>query len=160
MSIDTNALIKAAGIGAVVILILAGSSNAVGIVAPDIAVLSIVCCCIAYLFYAIIGVGYAFFAQQNQTPMDVGMMALGGALSAVIASVVQMFVNIIGLLLVGAPSAFAQLGGVDQTAAVAGGLAGGLIGLCIVFVVSAAMGAAGGAIYAAVSQPKTTTPAA
>ena len=177
MSLDTNALLKSAGIGAGVLVVLAiisgVASLAVGPAADPsimgaVGILSMVCCCVGLLLYAAVGVGYAWFAQKNETPLEPGPMALGGGLAALIAGVVQGVVNSIFSLITGSAGmadAMAQFQGADlppEFAAAAGGgaIVGVCIGLCVVIVLSAGLGAAGGAIYAAAAKPKEPAPAA
>lgn len=164
-ALDTNALLKSAGIGAGVTLILAVITNAAGYVAPQLAILSFVCCCIAYLFFALVGAGYALFAKQNGRPMEPGPMALGGAIAGLVSGVVMGIVNTVATLALGTQM-IAQAMAQFQTADVPAGMMQGsmavglVIGLCLVLVLSAGFGAAGGAIYAAVTKGQTTsTPA-
>jgi hypothetical protein len=163
-TLDTNALIKSAGIGAVVTLALAIITNAAGLVSPQLALLSIVCCCVAYLFFVAIGAGYALFAKQNGKPMEPGPMALGGAIAALIAGVVMGIVNTIATLVFGAQM-ITQTMTQFQTADVPAGMMEGsmavglMIGLCLVLIFSAGFGAAGGAIYAAVTKERPSAPA-
>jgi len=163
-ALDTNALFKSAGIGVVVTLALAIITNAAGFAAPQLAVLSLACCCVTYLFFAVIGAGYAFFARQNGKSMEPGPMALGGAIAALISGAVMGVVNSIATLALGMQTItqlVAQFQSADLPAGVMeGSVAFGLvIGVCFVLLFSAGLGAAGGAIYAAITRNQTITPA-
>lgn len=168
MSLDTNALIKSAGIGTVIALVLSVISQVISLmlgvdtlsptdataIAGPLMIVSTCLCCVGYAVYAAVGVGYAFFAQQNGTSLDPGPMALGGGVSAVIVSVIQSVFGAILFLLFGTQALSESLGQFDTTEMMGPMLAGGFIGLvigfCIAFVLSAALGAGGGAAYAAI----------
>lgn len=165
MSLDTNALLKAAGIGAAALLVLT--------LLAQIPLVGIVCCCLAYLAFAAIGAGYGFFVRKNGGVVTVGGGALGGAIAGAIAGVVQGLISGIASLILTTPAAMAQAldqlrsMGYDVPPEVAqfyttagAGVASIFIGICWGFIVAAILGAIGGAIYAATTQNQPPTAAA
>jgi hypothetical protein len=162
MSLDTNALLKAGGIGAAALLVLT--------LLAQIPAVGIVCCCLAYLAYVAIGAGYGFFAVKNSGMVNVGAFALGGAISAAVAGIVQGIVGGILSLILGSSAAALQAieqlrsAGYDVPPEVAqfyttagAGVASIFIGICCAFIIAAVLGAIGGAIYAAANQSRTPT---
>lgn len=180
-SINTNALMKASGIGLAVTFVMTligtGSGLAIQSLAKSgdqssalamVSVLGIVAvcaCCFGYLAYAGVGALYAYFVGQAGEPLDTGKMALGGALSAVIVGILTGICSSVLSLVTNVSqfSALNSLGGSSGSGAAAAGIAGGVIGvfigLCIVLVLSGGFGAAGGAIYAAVRGNRAPKPA-
>lgn len=162
MSLDTNALLKAGGIGAAALLVLT--------LLAQIPAVGIVCCCLAYLAYVAIGAGYGFFAVKNGRMVNVGAFALGGAISAAVAGIVQGIVGGILSLILTTPAQMAQAldqlrsMGYDIPPEVAqfyttagAGVASIFVGICCAFIIAAVLGAIGGAIYAAANQNRTPT---
>jgi hypothetical protein len=162
MSLDTNALLKAGGIGAAALLVLT--------LLAQIPAVGIVCCCLGYLAYAAIGVGYGFFAKKNSGMVNIGGFALGGAIAAAVAGIVQGIVSGVLSLILTTPAQMAQaleqlrsMGydippEVEQAYTTAGaGVASILIGICCAFIIAAVLGAIGGAIYAAATQNQAPT---
>ena len=162
MSLDTNALLKAAGIGAAALLVLS--------LLAQIPLLGVVCCCIAYLAFIAVGAGYGFFARKNGGMLTVGGSALGGAIAGAIAGVVQGLIGGLAALIFAAPATMAQtldqlrsMGydvppEVAQLYSTAGvGVIGIFASICWGFFIAAILGAIGGAIYAVATQNQPPT---
>lgn len=170
--LDTNALLKAAGIGAGAALLLALAAN--------VPFVGIACCCLVYIAYGGVGALYGYFAKQNGREINAGQFALGGALAALIASFGAGLVNSIVTLAFGSSSVSQVLTlyeemGIDVPPEIydmysnGGGMGfivvGLIFGLCLAAIVAAGLGAAGGAIYGAVDKgdspkpPAVSTPA-
>nr|MBN1228189.1 hypothetical protein [Anaerolineae bacterium] len=164
MKLDTNALLKAAGIGAggALVLALLGRIPYVGIA----------CCCLVYLGFAGVGVLYTVFARQNNTPLDAGPMALGGAIAGAISGLLMGIVNgIFSAIQIGSGAIYNQLymledAGLDLPPEVydmysggAGTIIGAVCGsLCWGVIIAAILGAAGAAIFAATQKDKVPPP--
>jgi hypothetical protein len=179
MSINTGALAKASGIGAVIVLIVAVLGqvlNAVLGYAPGEVMrpeeipgwypaYSLCLSCVMYLLYAGYGAAYGWFAHRSGTPLDVGQYAIGGALAGIIVALVSSLITGVVLAVTGPallesvqsglPAGTPGGSSVMQTAMITGFIGG----LCLVFVLGAGLGAAGAAVYAALarrnSQPTT-----
>jgi hypothetical protein len=152
MKLDTNALLKAGGIGAGAMLVLS--------LLARVPFVGIVCCCLVYLGYAAIGVGYGYFAKQNGTPISAGSVALGGAIAAGIGGVLAGLVNGIGsYILFSSGGMVAMLGQLQQAGLTIPpetyqmyqqpfmGPLIAVMGFCFAIVIGAVIGAIGGAIY-------------
>jgi hypothetical protein len=171
-SLNTSALMKAAGIGAGVLLLLTLVTQAMSFASiymtyanptGDLSTVSplslvVTCCgCIVYLLYGGVGALYAHFAAQDGQS-DVGMAALGGALAAAIDGLV---IGIVGAILGIVSSAVVMpmmMPDLDPESAalmagvgLMGGIIGSIIGICMSLGIGAVLGAIGGAIYAAVA---------
>jgi hypothetical protein len=157
MKLDTNALLKAGGIGAAAALVLT--------LAALLPFVGIVCCCLLYVAYAGVGVLYPFFAQKNGTAISAGPGALGGAIAAAIAGVVQGIVSGVATMITAGAGGFmasaAQLEsmGIEVPpdvynfySSAASGVVVALTGLCIALVLSVILGAIGGAVYGGMRQ--------
>lgn len=154
MSLNTNALLKAAGIGAAAVFILT--------LLTFIPFVGIVCCCLLYLGYAGVGVLYGYFAKQNIPQVDAGSAALGGAVAAAIAGLVYGIVNGAVFLITsvsgGMSSYLRQLEDLgfymppevyQLYTGIGGGLLIAALSICWGIVIGAVLGAIGGAIYGA-----------
>lgn len=163
MGLNTNALLKAAGIGAAAMVVLT--------LLTFIPLLGIVCCCLLYLGYAGVGALYGHFAKQNAALTGAGSAALGGAVAAAIAGLVYGIVNGAIFLVISATggmvSYLQQLEGLGfdvppEVAQLYAGTGGGLLvaalSICWGIVIGAVLGAIGGAIYGA-TQKGSTAPA-
>jgi hypothetical protein len=161
MKLDSNALLKSAGIGAGAMLVLT--------LLAQIPLVGIACCCLIWLGYAGIGALYGVFARQNGALISAGPIALGGALAAAIAGVVQGIISGIVTLVFTSADMMTQTlvqlqqQGIDippemydvYTSGVMGPLAA-VMGICMAIVFGAVLGAIGGAIYGATQSGKGT----
>jgi len=157
-NLDNNALVKSAGIGAGVILVLT--------LLQQIPLVGIACCCLALIGLGGVGALYGYFAKQNGAAADAGSFALGGAIAATVAGLVRGIIGAIVTAIFGTAvlaDTFAQLQsqGVDVppeligTGVGGGAMAVGVIsGICLSIVIGAALGAIGGAIYASTAKDK------
>jgi hypothetical protein len=162
MKLDTNALLKAAGIGAGGALVLA--------LLRLIPFVGIVCCCLIWLGYAGIGVLYGMFVKQSGGAVNAGSFALGGAIGAAIAGFISGLVNGIYTLIAGTASYATALESMEQQGldippevyslytGPAIGVGGAFLSVCGAIIFGAILGAIGGAIYGATQ--KDSTPAA
>jgi hypothetical protein len=171
--INTGALLRAGGIGlaagfvfqiisAAVGLISASAASGVnsadaGTVATTLGGLLVCLCCVLALLYAAIGAGYSWFAEKSGGPVDIGPMALGGALAAFVDGIllgicgvgVNYLTNMLNLASQsGSPAFGVGLGATFGLPAAGLGLA---IGVCVYPFIYAILGAAGAAIYAALA---------
>jgi hypothetical protein len=180
-SLNIRALMKAAGVSfAVYVLIygcnlaltsaLSGSLSAA--VPPDETALlgmmapALILGCLSYLLYLAYGALYGFFAQREGDPADIGIDALGGALTGlivavvgtIIGSVASFAVSMVSISSMDLPS---EVGAPDMMGIMGVGLLINLvIGLCIAVVLGSGLAAAGGAIYGAVARSQTPAPPA
>lgn len=146
-SLDTNALLKssALGIGMTIFLSLCGYAVnfAMGIspgtvpeagsLPPIYSLFTLFSCCLGLLIYGVYGAAYGFFARRNETPVEVGSYALGGAASGLAAGLVSLGLSVINYLIAGPAmlSSFQQ-SGLDFTGGFAAiFIVSVLIGLCI-----------------------------
>jgi hypothetical protein len=171
--LNTGALLRAGGIGLVVgfvlqifsaVISVISTSAASGASSSDSATLAtalgglVIClCCMVALIYAAIGAGYSWFVEKSGSPVEMGPVALGGALAAfadgILLGICGVGINYLtGMLNLAAqsgdPAFGAALGG---TFGLAGAGLGLLTGVCIYPFVYAILGAAGAAIYAAIA---------
>jgi hypothetical protein len=157
MKLDTNALLKAGGIGAAAMLVLS--------LLARVPIVGIVCCCLVYVGYAAIGVGYGYFAKQNGTPISAGPVALGGAIAAGIGGVLAGLVNGIGsYILFSTGGMISMLGQLQQAGLTIPpetyqmyqepymGPLVAVCGFCFAIVIGAVIGAIAGAIYGSTQQ--------
>lgn len=114
-------------------------------------------CCVVALLYGGIGAGYSWFAEKSGGPVDIGLMALGGALAAFVDGIllgicgvgVNYLTNMLNLASQsGSPAFGVGLGATFGLPAAGLGLA---IGVCVYPFIYAILGAAGAAIYAALA---------
>ena len=149
MNLNSGSLMKAAGIGAGVGIVL----GLLGL----IPILGIVFACLGFFVPVGVGALYAFFTAQDGETLENGPAAAGGAVSALVAGLVAGVFNlVVGAVVGSATGAFSQFGdlglGADEAAAVAGfAVVGGIIGLCVGIVIAAALGAIGAVIYVAIA---------
>lgn len=154
MKLDTNALLKSAGIGAGAMLVLT--------LLAQIPFVGIACCCLIWLGYVGIGALYGVFARKNGALISAGPVALGGALAAAIAGVVQGIISgIVALVTTSAGMMTETLSQLQQQGidippemyqvytSAAIGPAAAVMGICMAIVIGGIMGAIGGAIYGA-----------
>lgn len=158
MSLDSNALLKSAGIGAGAMFVLA--------LLAQVPLVGLVCCCLIFLGYAGVGAGYGYFVKQNEGEINPGSFALGGAIAAAIAGIVQGVISGIAALIIGTGSTAASLAQLeaqgidippemyDLYAGAGAGAVGALTSICCAFIIAAVLGAIGGAIYGAVVKDK------
>lgn len=157
MGLNTNALLKAGGIGAAAMLVLT--------LLTFIPFVGVVCCCLLYLGYAGIGVLYGYFAKQNTSLTSAGSAALGGAVAAAIAGLVYGIVNGAAYLIMSASGMLTDyLRSIEELgftvppevyqlySGVGGGILVAAFSLCWGILIGAVLGAIGGAIYGATQQ--------
>jgi hypothetical protein len=161
--INTGAALRAGGIGVglgfVVQLIFFGiglATTGMAATAPDIGEdaaagllagaggLTMCLCCVGVLMYAGVGAAYAWFVEKDGGALEMGPIALGGAVSALASAFLS---GICGALLgiVQSTMAGADIG----TSITAAGL-GLAFAICLYPLLYGGLGAAGGAIYAAI----------
>jgi hypothetical protein len=177
-SINTGAVIKAAGISLVLYLMFVacgyGGQMAMGFTPgtiPDVnsptysslTLFSTLISCVTYLMYLAYGALYGFFARRAGTPVEIGSYALGGALTGIVVAFIGSILGAIITVATGSLSAItSQLGDVSsemQGAMMVGGLIGLVVGFCIAFVLGGGLAAAGGAIYGAIMRNRNAEPA-
>lgn len=172
-SLNTHAMMKAAGIGAGVIFIIVLLNQVVGAATMmnyysnpssdtslllGVSGLAICFSCASYLFFGAVGAMYGWFDQRDEGTVEIGMTALGGAITAAITGI---FYGIVGMIfnMIAALFLYPMLMP-DQDAAsaiFAGGfslvtsLVSGLGWTCAAVLIGALLGAIGGAVYAAVA---------
>lgn len=163
MNLDNNALWKATGIGAVIVLVLS--------LLNQIPYVGFIFCCILWIAYAGVGAMYGVFARRNGSLVTAGSAALGGGIAAALSGIVQGIIGAIVSLFFVSSDAVAQslaqleAQGFDvppefyEMYTGAGfGVASAVIGICFAFFIAAVMGAIGGAIYGATQRPSTPPP--
>ncbi len=161
MGLNTNALLKAGGIGAAAMFVLT--------LLTFIPFVGIVCCCLLYLGYAGIGVLYGYFARRNTAFINAGSAALGGAIAAAIGGLVYGIVNGAAYLVMSASGMLTDyLRSMEELgfdlppevyqlySGVGGGILVAAISLCWGILIGAVLGAIGGAIYGATQQGSAT----
>ncbi len=171
--INTNALLRAGGIGLAVSIVLALLGNGITVIATNAAtasgsasgslgalgalgLLGTCFCCLGVLAYIGDGALYGWFVRKEGGALEMGPLALGGAVTAVIVGFVTGLCNGVFSLVfhVGQFNQISSLtggGNPGDTAAMASaGIVGAVIGVCVWVIVSAALGAIGGVIYAAI----------
>ncbi len=162
--LDTNALLKAVGIGVGGILVLTLLSQ--------IPLVGIACCCLVYLGYVGAGALYGLFAVRNGAAADAGSFALGGGITGAAAGLVGGIVSaLVALIFTSAATITSSLQQLEQLGydvppevydlySSGGGTGlmalGGVLGVCIGMIIAAALGAIGGAIYAAMARNRGT----
>lgn len=165
MNLDNNALLKSAGIGAGVALVLS--------LLTLIPLVGIACCCLIWVAYVGTGGLYGVFARQNGASIEPGPMALGGAIAAAVAGIVRGIVggivSLVGVASGSAMQAMQQLSdaGIDVPPEVYQMYAGGagigilaaLMQICFGIFLGAVLGAIGGAIYGATQRSSAPPPA-
>lgn len=172
MAINWGAVLKTAGVGAIVLVLLQGCgyafNAAMGIppgtvptdpsaLPPGYQLYTLALGCIGYLLYLGYGALYAFFAGRAGTPIQAGTMAVGGAVTGIIIALISTVLAVVNILILlpAMQAAFEAQGLTDLPAegmgiVLAGAGVGVVVGLCIAFVVGGGLAAAGGAIYAAI----------
>lgn len=163
MRLDNSALLRATGIGAAVVLVLTLLSQ--------IPLLGLVFCCILWLSYVGIGALYGVFARRGGAMLSAGPLALGGAIAAGLAGIVQGIISSIVSMLFTSEAAMAdalaQLEAqglevppemLEMYTGTGFGIASALFAICFSFFIAAIMGAIGGAIYGATRGAGATPP--
>jgi hypothetical protein len=172
MAIKGSALLKAAGIGTVIYLLLQIASQllaraygfdtspsqeeALAMLNSPFMAISLGLSCFSFLIDVGNGALYGFFAQRDGAPPNAGHYAIGGAVTNV---VIMLIGSCIGLLFNGGIIAqslqqIQSAPGLDPEAA-GGVLAVSLVlGLCVGLALTAALGAGGGAIYGAIASSR------
>lgn len=163
MRLDTNALWKATGVGAAVVLVLTLLSQ--------IPFVGLLFCCVLWLSYVGIGALYGVFARRNGTPISAGPAALGGAIAAALAGIVQGIISALVTTVFTSTEALTealnQLEGqgfevppefYDVYTTPGFAIATALMSICFAFFIAAIMGAIGGAIYGATQRTEPPAP--
>ncbi len=155
MKLDTNALLKAGGIGL-------GGGLVLGL-ASQVPLVGLLCCCLVPIAWVGAGVLYGLFAKNNDTEINAGQFAIGGAIAGLAAGVGTSIINIIASSIVLMTSDISDLMsiytdlGIDlppemlDVYANGGGTGYAILGvvmvMCGMVFFAAAAGAIGGAAY-------------
>jgi hypothetical protein len=167
-TLDTNALLKTIGGGLVIALLFIAFGHGVNALLlgiapgeiPDRAMLptgywiyTICLSCVGYLFYALIGSGYGFFAQRNGMAPHVGRMALGGAIALAAIGIVAGTINLLTTPVMRISREIFMSAGLPSYGFFRGFfLLSVSIGLCIALMIYVVLGAGGGAIYGLIAR--------
>lgn len=92
MNLDTNALLKAGGIGL-------GGGLVLGL-ASQAPLVGLICCCLIPIAWVGAGVLYGLFAKNNGSEINAGQFAIGGAIAGLAAGVGTGIVNAVASSLV------------------------------------------------------------
>ncbi len=166
-SLDTKALMKAAGIGAGV-----GALMGLGSFVPC---LGVVCCGVMLLVGAAAGAGYGYFTKQNNMSLTTGMGALGGGIAglatglgySIVNGIVAALVSMLGIGMAASSAMYEEYGlppeMASQLATNAGFSIGSiLLGACVILIIAGVLGVVGGLVYslATANQPASSPPPA